>query len=169
MADVTITIQELNEVVTITANETTEVVNVAISETSENVVVTVQEGGGGSSGSDNLVTVVAGQTISSGRAVMIDGGKAYYFQPGTLAHVGRAYGISRSSGVLDGNVTVQIAGEITDASFFTFTADTMLWVWANGEIKNTLPTGVPIIQKAGIATGNRKMKIDLSFTTIKDI
>lgn len=115
------------------------------------------------------ITITAGETISSGRAVMIDGGKAYYFQPGTLAHVGRAYGISRSSGVLNGEITVQIAGEVTDASFFTFTADTMLWVWANGEIKNTLPTGVPIIQKAGIATGNRKMKIDLTFTTIKDI
>jgi hypothetical protein len=115
------------------------------------------------------VTVTAGQTISSGRVLVIDGGKAYYFQPGTIEHVGRAYGISRSSGVLDGQVTVQISGEITDASFFTFTADTALWVWANGEIKNTLPTGVPIIQKAGIATGNRKLKIDLSFTAIKQV
>ena len=102
------------------------------------------------------VEVTAGETISSGRAVIMDG-------------VGRAYGISASSGVLNGNVTVQIVGEITDASFFTFTADTALWVWANGEIKNTLPTGVATIQKAGIATGNRKMKIDLTFTAIKDI
>ena len=115
------------------------------------------------------VEVTAGETISSGRAVIMDGGKAYLFQPGTPAHVGRAYGISASSGVLNGSVTVQIVGEITDASFFTFTADTALWVWANGEIKNTLPTGVATIQKAGIATGNRKMKIDLTFTAIKDI
>lgn len=115
------------------------------------------------------VDLTAGQTISTGRVVIVDAGKAMYFQPGTLAHAGRAYGISRSSGVLDGTITVQIAGEITDASFFTFTADTTLWVWFDGEIKNTLPTGVPIIQKAGIATGNRKLKIDLSFTAIKQI
>lgn len=115
------------------------------------------------------VEMTAGQTISSGRVVIADSGKAMYFQPGTIAHAGRAYGISRSSGALNSTIIVQIAGEVTDASFFTFTADTTLWVWADGEVKNTLPTGVKVIQKAGIASGDRRMKIDLSFTAIKNI
>ena len=170
MASVAITVQETVNDVAIAATDEGANVNIDVSTVVQDVVIQVQDVAvvlGSTSG--NLVTYVAGQTISSGRVVVIDAGKAYLFQPGTMAHAGRAYGISRSSGVLDGEITVQIAGEVTDASFFTFAADTTLWVWADGEIKNSLPTGVQVIQKAGIASGARKMKIDLSFTAIKQV
>lgn len=108
----------------------------------------------------------AGQNIFTGRVVIVDGGKVYLFQPANMAHSGRAYGIALSSGVENESITIQTAGEISDASF-SFTADTMLWAWADGEIKNDVQIGVPIIQKAGVATGNEKIKIDFSTQLIR--
>lgn len=105
------------------------------------------------------VTATAGETLSSGRVVVITGGQAFYFQPGTAAHMGKAYGITTSSATLGNTVNIQISGEVTDAAFSSL-SEGQVWVGTNGVVQNALP-GTGILQKAGIYTGS-KVKIDFS-------
>jgi len=92
--------------------------------------------------------------------VIIDGGEAFYFQPSDPTHQGRAYGITISAASLGASASIQIGGEITNGAF-SFAADAALYVYDNGIIVDTAPN-TAIIQGAGVASGNGKMKIDLS-------
>lgn len=108
----------------------------------------------------NLEVYPAGENLSSGRVVIIDAGEAFYFQPGTTAHGGRAYGITKTSATTGNNVIIQRDGTVTDAAFSGF-SDEALYVGTDGEIQTTWPvTG--LLQKAGIAAGSNKVRIDFS-------
>jgi len=108
----------------------------------------------------NLEVWPAGENLSAGRVVVIEGGEAFYFQPGTTGHNNRAYGITKTSATTGNNVTVQTGGTVSDASFSVF-SDESLYVGDDGELQTTWPaTG--IIQKAGVAVGDDKVKIDFS-------
>lgn len=109
------------------------------------------------------VTYPAGENLSSGRVVIIDNGQAFYFQPSNAAHQGRAFGVTVTSAASGSDVNIQTLGERTDAAF-SFTADTPLWVDLDGEIVNSQPSGVSVIQYAGVASGNKKILIDLSLS-----
>jgi hypothetical protein len=108
----------------------------------------------------STVVYPAGETLSAGRVVVIDGGEAFYFQPSNPAHSGRAFGITTTSATAGNNVTIQAIGEATDAGFAAF-ADVPLYVIDDGELSTTWPaTG--LLQKAGFGTGTNKVKIDFS-------
>lgn len=109
----------------------------------------------------------AGESLSSGRVVVIDNLLAMYFQHSDVAHVGRAYGVTKTSAAMGANVTIQVYGVLQDAAF-NFVADTSLWVGADGEIFNTQQVGGVIIQKAGVAAENKKMMIDFSIQILKN-
>ena len=108
----------------------------------------------------NFETYPAGENLSSGRVVIIDGGDAFYFQPATLAHYGRVFGITKTSATIGNDVTIQRDGAITDAAFSGF-ADEVLYVGADGELQTTWDAG-GMVQKAGVAAGSNKVKIDFS-------
>lgn len=108
----------------------------------------------------SAVTATAGETLSAGRVVVIDGGEAFYFQPGTAAHMGRAYGITITSANTGATVNIQISGEITDSAFSALT-EGQVWVGTNGVVQTALP-GSGILQKAGIYLGANKLKVDFS-------
>lgn len=110
--------------------------------------------------SAGLETRQAGENLSSGRVVIIDGNEAFYFQNTNIAHKGRAYGITKTSALAGGNVTIQIYGTVSDAAF-SFTPDTTLWVGTDGEIFSSIPSGM-IVQKAGVGAETDKMRIDFS-------
>ena len=116
--------------------------------------------------SANLEVYEAGQNLSSGRVVIIDNLQAWYFQNTNAAHVGRAYGVTKTSATTGNDVTIQVQGVIQDAAF-NFTADRIVWVGADGEIYDAQPVGGVIIQKAGVAAEDRKMLIDFSITILK--
>lgn len=118
---------------------------------------TTEEGG-------NYIKFAAGENLSSGRVVVIDDDKAYYFNPSDTTHAGRAYGVTVTSATTGNNVSVVSSGELTDAAF-TFAADKTLWVGLNGEITDTYP-GLAVAQKAGVSSGSAKMKIDFSIQAI---
>lgn len=111
-------------------------------------------------GAANFEVYPAGENLSSGRVVVIDGGEAFYFQPGDISHGGRAWGITKTSATAGSDVTVQRDGVITDASFSGF-ADEPLYVGTDGELQTSWP-GTGLIQKAGVAAGANKVKIDFS-------
>lgn len=106
------------------------------------------------------VTATAGETLSAGRVVVIVGGEAFYFQPATTAHMGKAYGITTTSANAGNQVSIQIGGVVTDGAFSSLT-EGQVWVGANGVVQTSLP-GTGILQKAGIYLGSDKLKIDFS-------
>lgn len=109
----------------------------------------------------SAVTVTAGENLSAGRVVIMEGDEAFYFQPSDPAHGGRAFGVTLSAATAGNTVTVQISGEATDASFSAF-GDVPLYVGADGELQTTWPAGPALLQKAAIGTGTNKIKIDFS-------
>lgn len=115
----------------------------------------------------NFETYPAGQNLSSGRVVVIDGLEAWYFQNTDATHAGRAYGVTKTSAVTGNNVTIQVQGVIQDAAF-NFTADRIVWVGADGEIFDTQPITGVLIQKAGVAAEDKKMMIDFSINIKKN-
>lgn len=115
----------------------------------------------------NFETYPAGQNLSSGRVVIIDGLAAWYFQNTDATHAGRAYGVTKTSAVTGNNVTIQVQGVIQDAAF-NFTADRIVWVGADGEIFDTQPITGVLIQKAGVAAEDKKMMIDFSINIKKN-
>lgn len=108
----------------------------------------------------STVVYPAGETLSAGRVVIIDGGQAFYFQPSNPAHSGRAFGITTTSATTGNNISIQAIGEATDASFAAF-ADVPLYVIDDGELSTTWPAS-GLLQKAGFGTGTNKVKIDFS-------
>lgn len=114
-----------------------------------------------------LETWEAGENLSSGRVVIIDGLQAWYFQNADAAHAGRAYGVTKTSAAAGDDVTVQIAGTIQDAAF-NFTADRIVWVGANGEVFDVQPVSGVLIQKAGVAAEDKRMIIDFSIQILKN-
>ena len=108
----------------------------------------------------SVVEYPAGENLSAGRVVIIEAGEAWYFQPGTTAHGGRAFGITKTSATAGNDVTIQLEGTITDAAFSAF-LDEALYVGTDGELQTTWP-GAGLIQKAGISEGGNKVKIDFS-------
>lgn len=111
-------------------------------------------------------TYPAGQNLSAGRVVIIDGGEAFYFQNTDATHVGRAYGVTKTSATTGNNVSIQAYGIIQDAAF-TFTADNSVWVGTDGEIFDSIPATGVIIQKAGVASEDKKMLIDFGVQILK--
>lgn len=135
-------------------------------------VITVEMLGSGPPGppgpaGGSTVTYPAGQNLSSGRVVIIDGGEAFYFQNTTAAHMGRAFGITTTSATTGNNVTIQVTGIVNDAAF-TFAPDNELWIGADGEIFDSIPLTGIIVQKAGVAVENDKMLIDFAVQVLKN-
>ena len=112
----------------------------------------------------SVVVVEAGENLSSGRVVIMDGGVAMYFQPSDITHAGRAYGITVTSAIAGNDVDVQTIGELEDPAF-TFAVDKLLFVDADGEVVDVLPATL-VVQKAGVSIGVDRMKIDFSIQAI---
>ncbi len=136
-------------------------INVLESEVVYHIGRTGAQGPPGPAGG-SAVTYPAGEAISAGRMVIIQGGEAFYFQPSNVAHQSLAYGISTTSAIIGADVTIQISGEIENASF-TFAADSILYCYNNGIIVDTDPN-LALIQLAGISSGANKMRIDFSIS-----
>ena len=135
------------------------------------IVVLLPQGEAGPQGpagpeGGSAVTYQAGENLSTGRVVVIDGAEAFYFQPDDLTHVGRAFGVTVTSATVGNDVDIQVSGIVQDAAF-GFADDMLLWVDADGEIVDTQPSGTSIIQKAGVSAEDKKMRIDLSICILK--
>jgi hypothetical protein len=104
----------------------------------------------------------AGENLSSGRVVIINSGSAFYFQPSNALHAGRAYAVTKTSGLTGANVTLQLVGEVSDPAF-TFLSDSGLWVSANGQVTSTKPTS-GLIQYAGVSVALNKFRIEFLST-----
>lgn len=126
---------------------------------------TIQGGAPGAPGppgppGGSAFTVTAGEGLSMGRCVVMDGDEAFYYQPGDPTHGGRLYGVTTSAAGLGGSVTIQITGQVEDVSFAGF-SDEVLWVGTDGILQTAQP-GAGNLQKAAVAIGSNRIRIDFS-------
>jgi len=125
----------------------------------------ISSGGGAGAATDfTLIEVPAGENLSTGRVIIVDAGLAYYFQPGTPAHAGRAVGVTKTSALAGVSVTVQISGRVTDAGIVAI-ADQPCFVGANGQILTTYPASGNV-QKCGVGTAANTMQIDFAIQIV---
>lgn len=110
----------------------------------------------------STVTYAAGENLSAGRVVVIDGGEAFYFQPTDPTHAGRAFGVTTSSATMGNNVTIQISGEVSDVAF-TFAADSGVYAGTNGQVTETRPAS-GLSQLVGVSITATKMLIKIQST-----
>lgn len=149
----------------------TDAPDIAVAVQDVSVVVSIASGIPGPPGppgpaGGSVVDYEAGENLSSGRVVVIDGGLAFYFQHTEVSHAGRAFGVTTTSATAGNDVSIQVSGVRSDAAF-TFTADRPVWVGADGEIFDSVPAGGRLVQKAGVAAEADKILIDFSIQMIK--
>lgn len=121
----------------------------------------------GPAGPEGGSTVVyeAGEDLSSGRAVVIDGGEAIYFQPADATHAGRCFGVTVTSGSAGQDVEIQLSGELEDAAF-SFSGEGPVWAGEDGELFET-PPGSGLVQQVGASTAADTIRINIQATTIR--
>lgn len=158
MAATAVTI--LNPTIAVTLDNDT----IAVELSSDVIAVTLPQGAQGEAGptgpaSGAVVTYPAGQNLSSGRVVIIEGGEAVYFQPSDNTHAGRAFGVTTTSALTGADVDIQTAGVATDAAF-AFTADSTLFSSANGLVVDTMPGG-GTVQQVGTSISADTMLISI--------
>lgn len=118
-------------------------------------------------GAASLVkTFVAGENLSTGRAVVAVDNEAFYFQPSNVSHAGRMIGVTKTSGSVGQSVNVQFAGHITDGAL-SFAPNLPLWADTDGEIVDAQNPAWLIIQKAGVSIEGDAMLIDFSVSIKK--
>lgn len=122
------------------------------------------KGDKGDPGTDQIEQI-AGQNLSSGRAVIKSGGKVYYFNPNDLDHAGKTIGITTTSALSDETVTITFSGIITDAAF-NFEEGQALYIGLNGQLFETVQN-VLILQRAGASIDYNKILIDFFSPIIK--
>lgn len=111
--------------------------------------------------SDNLTEEIAGETISSGKVVYSSGGKIYNFNPGDVTLYGRSYGISKTSAVINQQLTIQWGGKFSEAGL-GLVQDQIYYAGTSG-LPTTNITGFLLIQPIGFAIDSDNLMIN--FTT----
>lgn len=87
---------------------------------------------------DAIKLYTAGEAISAGRAVIVNGGLLYHFQPTNPAHVNRVAGISMSAAASSGIVEVQVFG-VFESVVLSLTPDNPVFVTTNGALSIVPP------------------------------
>lgn len=103
----------------------------------------------------------AGETISSGKIVYTLAGKIYNFDPADASLYGRAFGLSKTSAVLNGAIDIQWSGKFYEAGL-GLTQDEIYFAGTNG-LPTTNITGFNLIQPIGFARDSNTLMIN--FTT----
>lgn len=111
------------------------------------------------------ITKTAGEALSSGRAVILEGEEVFYFQPGTPAHAGRVVGITKTAALAGGTVNIQIGGQFTENGL-GLTEDLVVYAGANGVLIQEKPEN-GIIQVLGVAGGANEVFIKLQLPIIQ--
>ncbi len=95
----------------------------------------------------DVLSMEAGQNLSTGVLVAALESKLFAFNPGIPAHIGTIIGVTKTSGIVGDSLSVQHRGVITDPAY-SFNPDKMCFVGPGGILTTTVPTS-GIIQPCG--------------------
>jgi len=119
----------------------------------------------GDAGTVETYIYPAGENLSSGRAVIKQAGKLYYYNPNDLTQAGKNIGITITSGLVNQNVSVRYSGSITDSAF-AFDSDMPLFVGASGQIFSSVQNVSTIVQ-AGVSLSTNTLIINFQSPILK--
>ncbi|HYC27610.1 MAG TPA: hypothetical protein VEB42_02325 [Chitinophagaceae bacterium] len=125
------------------------------------------DAGNGGSGIDySTHQTIAGETLSGGRVVYINGGKAFYFNPANTSLYGKALGITKGAALQDDQAYIQMLG-VMNWPDNNLTPGAVYYAGVNGAL-TTNPAGLTVLQRVGhaIATNKLKLSFDLNIITI---
>lgn len=110
--------------------------------------------------SQSTITKVAGQILSANKMVVHnDVGKMIYADKDTLSHIFKVYGLTTSSAVVDGNVSIITSGDYSNNTW-SWDLTKPIFLSNSGELTQTAPTtGFSII--VGYPVTTTKMFIDI--------
>jgi hypothetical protein len=117
------------------------------------------------SSNENGYQAIAGENLSGNRAVYINNGKAYYFDPTNPSLYGRCFGITTGAALMNDTVFIQMGG-VMNWTAAPLTPNSNYYVEANGVLTNS--PNQTVLQRVGHAIAPDKLKInfDLNIVTI---
>ena len=110
--------------------------------------------------SEDQLTINAGETISSGNAVVVTGGSVFKFNPNNVAHLGELVGVANNGANTGNPVTIQIIGQYTNSAY-SFDQSKPVFVDGNSNLTTTIPTDTIILQRIGSALGTNTLNIQI--------
>lgn len=111
--------------------------------------------------SEVFSTETAGETISSGKVVFSQAGKMYNFDPADTTLYGKAFGISKTSALIDQPISIQWSGKFYESGL-GLTQDEYYFAGPSG-LPTLDPLGFDLIQPIGFAIDSNTLMIN--FTT----
>jgi hypothetical protein len=130
---------------------------------------TVQVGGtvitqGQSQAAGNIYQAIAGQSLSSGRLVVVANGKAIYFNPADTNLYGKTLGLTMQAVANNAAVDVQIFGVFNWVDN-NLNAGSIYYAGPNGQL-TTSSNGLTVLQKVGHAIASNKLMIDFNLNVL---
>ena len=123
--------------------------------TEEEWLASLQGSAGGS-----LLTKIAGEDISALLAVFISAGSAFKADKDALAEASGIVGVTTTAALSGEAVSVQIEGEMTDASWsWSVSPSPNIYLGSNGALTQTAPTAGYLV-RVGVATSATSMRIN---------
>lgn len=110
---------------------------------------------------DTDLSLIAGENLSALKVVRLVNDVVLYSDASNLLMVNSTIGVTVSSGMMNGAVTVRARGVLEDASF-SFTTDMPVYLGQNGALTQIPPTA-PLLSnlRVGTAVGINKLNIQL--------
>ncbi len=108
---------------------------------------------------DNTLTFFAGESLSTGIAVIVEDNFVYKYDISNILHLGRVIGITKTSGVLNDSIKVQTTGIVSDMAY-SFDIMKPCFVGVAATITTTVPSGA-IMQPIGTAVTANSFFINL--------
>lgn len=101
-----------------------------------------------------ILSIIAGETINSPRAIMIKNSQAFHFNPSDENNYHNFIGISNNSATKDSLVYIIKSGKLNSQN--SFIQDSTYWVGNNGLLTTTIPTsGIQL--EVGYAIDNNNL------------
>ena len=103
------------------------------------------------------ITLIAGESIVSDRAVVVDSGSVFHFDTTNSTYYGRSVGVSKNSANIGETVEVIVSGYYN--SGLSLTEGQKYYATSTGALSTTPPTS-GIVQIIGIALTSSKFLVD---------
>lgn len=108
---------------------------------------------------DDMMSVIAGENISSSNVIMLVNGEAFKYQPGDVANYGKAIGIAGNAAIIGNVVNVKMSGKVNIPGW-GLSADQLYYAADNGGVTTNVPlSGLHTL--IGIAKDPDNMIVDI--------
>lgn len=124
---------------------------------------TIVVGGGGSSSNPLLVQKIAGEDITSFKAVILSNGQAFIYNSSNIGEYNKVAGIAYTSALQGSLISILLSGILTVS--FPVTNGAVYYATNTGALTTT-PNTVGLHQEIGIGISSTEINIDIKQATV---